>query len=137
MHRKHLPLEGKWETAIFVTKKIIITTMKPKNIILAALATVAMGACNAPQGETIVIEGRLTNVLDSFRVANRTLMDGQTLPFFSQTLCHRRLSQVFVPVCRCSNYVLTHQQFLCTHLLRDTVNPGRLLVRHDLLSWHI
>ncbi len=39
--------------------------MKPINIIFATLATVVIGACNAPQGETIVIEGRLTNVPDS------------------------------------------------------------------------
>ena len=49
--------------------------MKKKNIILAALATVVMGACNAPQGETIVIEGRLTNVPDSI-VLELTEWDG-------------------------------------------------------------
>ena len=49
--------------------------MKLKNIILAALATVVMGACNAPQGETIVIEGRLTNVPDSI-VLELTEWDG-------------------------------------------------------------
>lgn len=49
--------------------------MKLKNIILATLATVVMGACNAPQGETIVIEGRLTNVPDSI-VLELTEWDG-------------------------------------------------------------
>lgn len=49
--------------------------MKPINIIFATLATVVMGACNAPQGETIVIEGRLTNVPDSI-VLELTEWDG-------------------------------------------------------------
>ena len=49
--------------------------MRKKNIILAILATVVMGACNAPQGETIVIEGRLTNVPDSI-VLELTEWDG-------------------------------------------------------------